>query len=91
MNSRNRVTLIEAGRRFLLASGAIFLGLAGGLLGVMTLLPGTLGTLNSFSLSYVLTTSAIGAAAFGGLYAAAGALRTPLRIEEEAMGGTRRQ
>lgn len=67
--------LVAAGRRFFWLYWTLFAALVVGLLAAHWLLPTVMGPLSDFRLSYIITISIIGALTFGGLYAAASALR----------------
>lgn len=75
MDDWDRQAFVRTGYRIIWLTGAIFMGVAGGLLTAMVGLPGVLGPFNSFNLTYVLTTSAMVAVTFGGLYSAAALIR----------------
>ncbi len=72
MKSSDKEALIQAGRRFAWMTLALYAFLSIGLWLAWVLFPGSIGTVTE----YTVSTSLIAAVTFGGLYAAAMALRS---------------
>lgn len=83
-NASDKEALIQTGRRFAWTTLALYAVLSIGLWVAGVLFPGSIGAVTD----YTVSTSLLAAVAFGGLYAAAMALR-PVRPKDSTPSGAR--